>query len=249
MQDHPGRPTIIDEQSMDDITRELIIHHKEQDCFKRKRLHEVICREVNNTNRRRGHADNVTKIGKSTFTKLIGKLEATPKSCQAKPVARIVAELDPRNAYSMACMVLAFCDDLDEHLIINWDATQFVLEGDGDSIVYTVKSIETEDIPVTSPSDSQLDFGIKLYHCHCAAGRVVPPVFVIADDSMDADALSVNKIEGLANTNGSDAEGYLCFTKTRCCNAAFYRWFIREIVCPFVVTMRKLVRPEVIRTI
>ena len=40
---------------------------------------------------------------------------------QFKKHARIAAEADPRNAYSMVAMTTAFAKDLSPHLIMNWD--------------------------------------------------------------------------------------------------------------------------------
>lgn len=38
--------------------------------------------------------------------------------------------------------------------------------------------------------------------------------------------------------SGTDAYGWVCITKTRACNAPFYRWFCEEVVCPFVSLCR-----------
>jgi hypothetical protein len=39
-------------------------------------------------------------------------------------------------------------------------------------------------------------FAIKLYHYHNAAGAIAPPVFVIADETMDAEAFSARFLLG-----------------------------------------------------
>jgi hypothetical protein len=76
---------------------------------------------------------------------------------------------------------------------------------------------------------------IKYYHLHNAAGVVAPAVMIVADGKSKEDALVVHgPIAGLTNDVGIEGKGYLCITKTRCCNAAFYRWYNQTILCPFV---------------
>jgi hypothetical protein len=122
-------------------------------------------------------------------------------------------------------------------MIFNWDATQFVISPDGNCEVMYCKVKKNDDLPMTQKSAGGVKFAIKLYHYHNAAGAIAPPVFVIADETMDAEAFSAHRIAGLS-TNNANGHGWVVFAKTRNGNAAFYEWFAREIVIPFVNNSR-----------
>ena len=53
-------------------------------------------------------------------------------------------------------------------------------------------------------------------------------------------------IIGLGNSTEVGSKGYLCFTKTRNGNDAFYRWFANEIVVPFILLVRGIYDPRVL---
>lgn len=164
--------------------------------------------------------------------------------CQLKTEARIKAEAGPGNALSMISMALAFREDKADNLIFNWDATQFTIEYGRPtkrSIVIKPERANDEDIdridspnngnqkPVTDSSSGKLGFAVKLYHFHHADGICVPLVFVIADATMDESSMDVCQVPRLSNVATSYSFGWLCFTKTRCCNAAC------NVVVPFVM--------------
>lgn len=64
------------------------------------------------------------------------------------------------------------------------------------------------------------------------------PVYVIADPSMNDDDFIFHKVFGLGTATILGNFGYLCFTKSRACNVAFYTWFAREVLVPFVTECR-----------
>jgi hypothetical protein len=74
---------------------------------------------------------------------------------------------------------------------------------------------------VTAERGGGLGFSIKLYHLHNADGYCAPPVFVVADESLDSEDVVVHKVIGLKSNQQQGAYGYLCFTKTRAGNAEF----------------------------
>lgn len=90
-----------------------------------------------------------------------------------------------------------------------------------------------------SESNGGLDFAIKLYHFHNAAGDCAPTVFVIADNTMGPEEFLYFKVPKMTSDLGPGAYGWLCFTKTRACNSTFYRWFAHEVVVPFVIKTRE----------
>ena len=79
-----------------------------------------------------------------------------------------------------------------------------------------------------------LNFAIKLYHLHNAMGCCAKPIFIIADSSKSESYLLYFRTDGLGSTTGSEAGGWLVFTKPRACNHSFYRWFGKDIVVNFI---------------
>jgi hypothetical protein len=158
---------------------------------------------------------------------------------QFKTHARIVAEADPRNAYSMYLKSKAFCSQLFPEMIFNWNATQYVVNSDGDESGIFIKAELPSDRDLSGESGGGLDFAMKLYHFHNAAGFCSPPVFVIADNSMSEGEYKVFKIDRLNSDRSMDSYGYLCFTKTRACNSTFYKWFVFNVVVPYITERRE----------
>lgn len=69
------------------------------------------------------------------------------------------------------------------------------------------------------------------------------PVYMLADDNMDAEELRVFKIEMLGiGTNLEQNVGYAVMKKTRCTNVKFYKWLNEEVVVPFINSLRPIYR-------
>jgi hypothetical protein len=88
------------------------------------------------------------------------------------------------------------------------------------------------------PSAGGLGFAIKYNHFHNAAGDMAPLVLIVADDTMEEGEFFVQDVAGLSHTQLVDSTSFLVFTKTRSCNAAFYRWYAHNVVAPFVLKCR-----------
>lgn len=254
LHDRGGRPNSIDQESLQELLRFTKQSESEQHSLSKKRFRDKFLAEMVASKKRRGEGGSA----KACCRKTVGnyrKQYCNEVPCQLKTEARIKAEADPRNALSMISMALAFCEDKADNpeMIFNWDATQFTIEYDHPtktSIVIKPERANDElidgiDIPnhgskktVTDSSSGKLGFAVKLYHFHHADGICAPPVFVIADAAMDESSLDVYKVPRLSNVATSFSFGWLCFTKTRCCNSAFYQWFAKEVVVPFVLETR-----------
>ena len=121
-------------------------------------------------------------------------------------------------------------------MLFNWDATQYALSPDKDEICVYQKGKDFG--PLTSESGGGTFLSIKHYHFHNANGTVAPPVFVVADDSMDPEALIWDKVPELSTSTDVNGKAYLCRCRTRNGNSAFYRWYGTFIVAPFVIDVR-----------
>lgn len=234
--DKGGRPPALDESSKQSIKEKVIQATRAQTSLTKRKFRELCGEEHIETLKRRNIACCNRKLHSKTIKTYFNSIEAATKQGQSKTNARIVAERDPRNAYSMHAMVAAYCEELVPHLIFNWDATQFVISPEGETVLVYIKG--ELDGPLTQESSGTLGYAIKLYHLHSAAGIPGPPVFVIADSTLGDSEYIVEKVLGLGNTNDPSAYGYLVFTKTRCCNKPFYEWYAHTVVAPFVKFIR-----------
>jgi hypothetical protein len=240
-----GRPRLVDHTSGIDLQLWVDKRRREQNCVSTAEWSEQFHVEMEKTQKRRVTADHparpqpkmLKRAHSSTRDDYKQQYDFSTVKAQQKPNARVFAEADPRNAFSMAVMCKAWTEDLDPSMIFNWDATQFVISPDGNCEVMYCKVKKNDDLPMTQKSAGGVKFAIKLYHYHNAAGAIAPPVFVIADETMDAEAFSAHRIAGLS-TNNANGHGWVVFAKTRNGNAAFYEWFAREIVIPFVNNSR-----------
>ena len=86
---------------------------------------------------------------------------------------------------------------------------------------------------------------IKYFLLMSAAGKTAPPIFLLADDKMDKDAIDIHQIYGLSSSTSPDEFSYVVFTKTRSGNAALFRWMTNLVLIDFVNKIRNHLRPEV----
>lgn len=114
-------------------------------------------------------------------------------------------------------------------MIGNFYATQFVVSQECPDQGFYIKQ-ERAGNHLTGESNGGLDFAIKYYNLNNAAGFTGIPVFNIADAAMDDSAFDVGKISGMRTNREQTNFGFVCFTKTRACNAAFFRWCAQELI-------------------
>jgi hypothetical protein len=235
--DKGGRPPLLDEQGVAEL-KANVGTKKNQKGMNKRTFRLAVTSASTSTNARRGKGPQKKPPSRQTIRRVKKAANLGEGKGQVKTSARIVAEGDPRNAYSMVCMASAFCQQLRPEMICNWDATQFVIQSDGDNTLLYVKD-EDDEAPLTMQGSGELGFAIKLYHLHNAYGNPGPAVLVIADDGLKEDDVKIYRVPGLGNTAAVGDVGHVCFTKTRCGNTEFYRWYAKEIVAPFIKTCRE----------
>ena len=229
-----GRPPNLDDTAIINIRRHLRENLSSQECQNSmlQNFHLVAENQACETKRRRGLAGADVRLSKKTIKRIKCENSFVEVQCQFKTHARSFAESDVRNLYSFAIMNAAFLTLKVAAMCFNWDATQYCINPEGHATI--VKCKGDNDMPATALSEGGLGFAIKYYHFHNANGDLAPAVFIIADDTMGVDEFFFEKVVGLSHTQIVGAFGYLVFTKTRNCNAAFYRWYANFIVAPFV---------------
>ena len=229
-----GRPSSLDAKSSIELCNCLKQGRRAQNAPTPSDVRKKIDEEVKASAERRG-VGNAEGICRRTRYNIKKVHDCEEGKCQFKTKARIINEADPRNVYTMACMLWAFCALLAACMVFNWDATQFYVDLDGEQTAVYIKGATGEsDIPLTRQSSGSLGISVKYYHFHNSAGETAPAVYIVADDSMSDDDFFVLPIVGLGNSTEVGSKAYLCWCKTRNCNDKFYRWFAKEIVIPFV---------------
>lgn len=228
-----GRPSAVDSVSLSLIRETILEAYSEQKTLSKEQVRQLILTEMVATSARRGKANINPDPHPKTVSSILKTIKAHTVKAQEKTNARITAESDPRNAFTMFAMAKAYCEQTPPHLIFNWDATQFVVDSAQDTLHVYIKK-ENFDLPPTYEGSGELSFAIKLFHLHNAAGYTAPPVLVIADPNIKEEDFIYRRVEGLSHLMHSDAYGYVVFSKTRCGNPKFFKWYFEDVVVPFV---------------
>jgi hypothetical protein len=76
-----------------------------------------------------------------------------------------------------------------------------------------------------------------------ANGHLGDDVFLLSDSTMGPEDFQKVEIRGLTHNSRPADIGWLCFTKTRCGNEKFFKWYLSELVPDFVDNIRLLL-PE-----
>jgi hypothetical protein len=240
--DSVGRPWILDDISHEDITQQLTKKRKSQNTATSQEFMETIKRSASETNVRRGKNNLLLNPSQSTINRTKQRLNAASTAGQSKTNARIAAEADPRNSYCEALMFNAFQQDLDPSLIVNLDATQYFSPygNEAEQLLIHIKDINDRSPITRQAADSgELGVFVKSYTMGSAAGHMAPMVLVFADESMNENEVITHKFPGLSHVPDPSAYGYIAFTKTRAASEEFYRWFLKELVCPYFKMVRE----------
>jgi hypothetical protein len=89
-----------------------------------------------------------------------------------------------------------------------------------------------------NPGENGLLFSAKMMRSGCAAGFEATNVFVLADERMEAEEISVHEVLGLGQGTCAANPGYIVFAKTRCGNKAFYEWYWTSVLLPWFTVLR-----------
>ena len=181
-----GRPPKLDATAQEAILQVLQKRRRDQKAPNRAEFKAIVLVEIEQTSKRRNIAEPRPQLSSQSLRRYKKKMNLGERVAQLKTSARIDAEYDPRNSFAMAAMIEGFCKFLSPAMIFNWDATQYALSPDKDEVCVFQKGRDFG--PLTSESGGGTFLSIKHYHFHNANGTVAPPVFVIADDSMEPDA-------------------------------------------------------------
>lgn len=237
-----GRPIKWDDISVSKISEIADEKRKKQNCLNVEEFNELLGKEAIETKKRRGENDLAVDFSKTSKKRLFSEIRASAVAGQTKTAARAKAEADPRNSYTEACMFKAYQDGIDPNLIANMDASQYFSRFGNDCEQQLVYIKDESDVsPVTKTEENSGDMGLflKSYTYGTASGCMGPMVIVLADDSLDPSTVIVKKIVGITHLPDATAYGYIIFTKTRAANKEFYRWYIINVMIPYIESNRE----------
>jgi len=167
------------------------------------------------------------------------------KNAQEKTNARQEAERDVLNALSTIVgfgLVAKMVPD--NALVINFDATQFLISsGKGNTLEVVVVKDEPTECPISTQvkGGGGLNYFIKYFSIISAGGLSGPLVFLVACADMTAEACEILECKGLCMSDAdSDTVGYVAFCQTRCANRKFYKWLNLSVILPFIIKVRGL---------
>lgn len=230
-----GRRPKVDDIALNVIQGQLNAAVKDGNAIKMSQFRPMLVAGAEASAKRLGEAESSATLSQRSVLNYKNGMGASYVVPQTKTNARDSAEHDPRNVITMAVMCEVFCDDLYADMIFNWDATQYQIDHSGKELVIVIKPDQDDTTPVSVVAPSTMSFFVKHYHLHNAAGVIATPVFVIAADHFAEDQCSMTFVPNLGY-NGDGA--WLCFTKTRCGNPTFYRWFVSSVLLPFLERIR-----------
>ena len=165
------------------------------------------------------------------------KLGIRDARAEATTVARANACASVRNAVSFAVMNKLMSTVVPPQLQLNVDGSQFCVGSDdnGRVVVKYSERVKDKSLKVLpEDGDGGLRFSIKYYALIAAFGFAHDPVFVLADKTMDPEALDVHEVKGLGIANTMTDREYVVFCHSRVGNRAFSRWFVTTLLIPYI---------------
>jgi hypothetical protein len=236
-----GRPRLLDDDATDKLLSSVSgPMATPTSTFKTKYLE---C--IQDTNERRGKSRSLAKLpDNKTIKSFINENNLAKQNIEEITDARYAATFDVYNAISYAAMNYFVVPLSNPHLIINYDATQYKVgynqDGAVECVVMKSDLSNKKKVFKTLGDKGLVSYFIKWFCVINASGQNSSPVFLIADSSMEPEDIDVHFVKDLGCSTQVGSNGYVVFCKTRCGNRKFYEWFNKEILIPFITTIRDI---------
>ena len=230
MSESNGRSQLCDRVASTSVRREARSHKGTRGVVAAEHLSKLVVDSVKATyNRSRMNTVNVIKKPcNNTIKKYKRKANIVDAPAETGTAARIEAEADLRSAVSFAVGCDVMTDLTCYDLILNADATQFQVGGEGsskqkgsyvndsdsDDCIIHAKRARRSACKIERSKDSTLTAYFVKYYCLCnASGMIGPFIFIIADEQMDKTSIDPHRVPGIGMT--ALEEGWVIFSKTR----------------------------------
>jgi hypothetical protein len=188
------------------------------------------------------------KITRSYIIKKKKSLKFYDTLADVTTLARDQAEQDIRSAMAFAALCATLCPITPPPLLINVDATQFNVGGQdgGKRKVVVSKNAPRRNLKVLpDPKNKrQLAYYIKYYLLIDAEGTRGDPIYILANELMGVEEIDVYEVRELASSTSRHDTAYVVFMHSRVPNKAFYRWFNKDVLIPFVEDQRSKLKED-----
>ena len=246
LHNQPGKPKYIDEIGDNEIKKKLQDLASKGKPMPRDELPSLIQSKASESfNRRNIH--NPPTIDNSYINNYIEKSNLCTVNAQKTTKVRFRAENSIYNCISTIFMwyyIIKYV--VYQFLVLNYDSTQFEIfcsQSKSVSVVVTEeyrKNAQANRKPIsTTETNNSLAYFVKYFSIVSLSGLVYPHyILLLADENLGENDFKYYKVPGLCNVNTMEGFGYLCFTKTRCGNDAFFKWLNKDILIPYIVALR-----------
>lgn len=190
------------------------------------------------------------KLDKKTIERAKRSMGINSGNAEFTTNARADATASLRNLVSHAVQVFYQTNvrKVPPLLHLNADGSAFTVGYSSDNKVVVVFIKKEHPIPDAAdkfrqvlPKKGEQKVGlytVKIYAYVSAEGVAFPPIFIIQDETMEADDMDVHLVKGLGLGTNWDAYGYVVFMKSRCGHSKFYKWFFEEVHMKSVVDLK-----------
>jgi hypothetical protein len=197
----------------------------------------LLVNAANQTRSSNGLAPVVTKMDPRTARGVLARIaDAAPDLRKPRLLnpSRTAAVGDKRLAIAHAVFCKAFCYGRVPNLLFNSDATHFLIQHADKKTTVIFVSKGVGDEPRIATTNNALDYAIKYILTIQAAGGAAPDVFVFSDDSLEQEDMKWKKVRFLTHDQNPDRFGFLVFLRSRSGNSAFWRWYWKTVVLPYI---------------
>ena len=241
-----GRSCIIDDEEGSKFYDEVTAKNQNNDTIKYTDTKKLLLDYARATAVKKNKTC-VSNICTNTRTRFFTKLNINIKKAQSKTDARMKAEQDARNCISTIIMYSTITNFVkNPYLYINYDATQFSIVSKDDELVKCIipSGVRNNNEPTSTSKakkSQDLDFAIKWFCIMTAGGCICNRlVFLISDSGMEKEDFNYFRVDELSvDCASNERYGYVCFTKTRCGNQAFFHWLNSDVLIPYIKLLKE----------
>ena len=242
-----GRPDLVDGEGNIELHQFADTNEVEDTTAKHARFADKMKEVIRKTSAKAGKT-YVKPIGKRTIRRQMKKLGFKSALTDTSTTKRIEAEHESCSASIRLVVFESIAKHVSSpHLLINYDATQFLVANKAHKKAETVVSVDrshkNRNKPTKTDPDSkskELDFAIKWFCIATGGGRTCNDlVFLVADGALEDSEFYVYEVDDLCVNVTGDGRGYVCFSKTRCGNENFFKWLNEVVLFPFIEMTKK----------
>lgn len=237
-----GRPNKLDDIAEQELKQKLSGEKRIQ--YSIEEVEDLYADAVSKTAERRNKSKaQGEQFCKKTLKNTLRKVGANIHNAEETTDAREKACNDIYHFVTFAAMNQAVVPHVKEPLILNFDAKQSKV-GDVDDRKRKAVNIGKVKFDYSYKVRKRKNhkgigaFFIKTYALISRLGHLAPTVDVISSPGMGPTEIDAYKVHGLGGDIGTQSYGYVVFCKSRGCNKAFYQWYNKTVLIPFIQELR-----------